>query len=60
MTISFDTNLPTVNISVFDKSLVKRFCFILSSLILNMKCRGDQCVKSNIVNNLCKDMVYTF
>ena len=22
--------------------------------------RGDQCVKSNIVNNLCKDMVYTF
>ena len=22
--------------------------------------RGELCVKSNIVNNLCKDMVYTF
>ena len=22
--------------------------------------RGDHCVKSNIVNSLCKDMVYTF
>ena len=24
------------------------------------RCRGDHRVKSNIVNNLCKDIVYTF
>jgi rRNA maturation protein Nop10 len=28
MTISLDTNLPTVNISVFDKSLPSLVCFI--------------------------------
>ena len=32
----------------------------LSLKILIEPFRGDHCVKSNIVNNLCKDMVYTF
>ena len=36
MTISLETNLPTVKISVFESSFVMRFCFILSSINYNM------------------------
>ena len=40
--------------------MVLRNRWDLSLQILIEPCRGDHCVKSNIVNNLCKDMVYTF
>ena len=40
--------------------MVLRNRWDLSLQILIEPCRGDHCVKSNVVNNLCKDMVYTF